>query len=99
MVNLDGTDFQNKVWKELMKIPTGETRSYKEVAVEIGHPRSARAVANACSSNPYPIIVPCHRVVKSDGSIGGYSGKGGVAEKMRLLANEGSIRASPQHHR
>ncbi|MDP6985764.1 MAG: methylated-DNA--[protein]-cysteine S-methyltransferase [Candidatus Thalassarchaeaceae archaeon] len=94
---MNGTDFQIKVWKELMKIPHGETRSYKEVAMAIGHPNSARAVANACSSNPYPINVPCHRVVKSDGSIGGYSGKGGIGEKRRLLANERAIQANAQH--
>ena len=56
--------------------PRGETRTYTQIAVQIGHPNSARAVANACGQNPYPPIVPCHRVVRSDGSLGGYSGEG-----------------------
>ena len=71
-----GTSFQKKVWKEIKKIPYGESRSYKEVALAIGHPQSARAVANACAKNPYAPIVPCHRVVRSDGNLGGYSAKG-----------------------
>ena len=83
-----GTEFQRKVWMELKRIPRGETRTYKEVAEAIGHPKSARAVANACAMNPNPIQVPCHRVVQSNGEIGGYSGAGGVFEKMRLLELE-----------
>ena len=66
-----GTSFQKKVWKEIKKIPYGESRSYKEVALAIGHPQSARAVANACAKNPYAPAVPCHRVVRSDGNLGG----------------------------
>ena len=58
-----GTSFQKKVWKELKKIPYGETRSYKEIAHAIGHPQAARAVANACAKNPYAPTVPCHRAV------------------------------------
>ena len=83
-----GTSFQKKVWKELIKIPYGETRSYKEVAIAIGHPKSARAVANACAKNPYAPTVPCHRVVRSDGKIGGYSGPGGRSQKKKLLLKE-----------
>ena len=87
-MNLIGTEFQIKVWKEIAKIPLGETRSYKEIATAIGSPNSSRAVANACGENPYPIKIPCHRVIKSDGSIGGYSDTGGVERKKELLAKE-----------
>ena len=60
----------------------------KEIAKNIGHPNSARAVANACGRNPYPLIIPCHRVVRSDGKIGGYSGPGGESQKKKLLQKE-----------
>ncbi len=85
---MQGTLFQKKVWKELIKIPYGETRSYKEIAVAIGHPRSARAIANACAKNPYAPIVPCHRVIRSDGNLGGYSAEGGIQKKIELLSIE-----------
>ena len=85
---LNGTKFQVKVWKELLKIPSGEARTYKEIAILIGSPNSARAVANACAKNPYPILVPCHRVIRSDGSLGGYSARGGVNKKKKLLEQE-----------
>ena len=71
--NLKGTEFEIKVWKEIAKIPYGQTRSYKQLAIAIGKPNSSRAVANACGKNPYAPDVPCHRVVRSDGLIGGYS--------------------------
>ena len=86
---LVGTKFQIKVWNELKKIPRGEVRTYKEIAIAIGRPNSARAVANACGKNPRPIEIPCHRVIKSDGSLGGYSAKGGVSAKYKLLKKEG----------
>ena len=86
--NLEGTTFQKKVWQELLKIPKGETRSYKEIANAIGNPKAARAVANACGKNPYPIKIPCHRAIKSDGSTGGYSGVGGSTTKLKLLIEE-----------
>ena len=76
--NLKGTEFEIKVWKEIAKIPYGQTRSYKQLAIAIGKPNSSRAVANACGKNPYAPDVPCHRVVRSDGLIGGYSGHGGI---------------------
>ena len=82
---MKGTSFQKKVWKELIKIPYGETRSYKEIAIAIGHPQSARAIANACAKNPYAPIVPCHRVIRSDGNLGGYSAEGGTKKKKELL--------------
>ena len=88
IMDLVGTEFQIKVWRELSKIPFGETRTYKEVAEAIGHPQSSRAVANACAQNPYPIEIPCHRVIRSDGGLGGYSGLGGVTKKKQLLINE-----------
>ena len=88
MMDLVGTEFQIKVWRELSKIPFGETRTYKEVAEAIGHPKSSRAVANACAKNPFPIEIPCHRVIRSDGGLGGYSGLGGVTKKKQLLINE-----------
>ena len=62
--------------------------SYKEIAARISHPNSSRAVANACGKNPYPGTIPCHRVVRSDGKIGGYSGPGGVTQKKKLLQEE-----------
>ena len=85
---LNGTDFQQKVWKEILKIPYGETRSYKQIAINIGRPNSSRAVANACGKNPYPELIPCHRVIRSDGSVGGYSLKGGIKQKKLLLKDE-----------
>ena len=90
-----GTAFQVKVWNAMKKIPRGEVRTYTEIAVQIGHPNSARAVANACGQNPYPPIVPCHRVVRSDGSLGGYSAEGGVETKRRLLSAEGVEFSAP----
>ena len=86
-----GTDFQKMVWAELKKIPFGEIRTYKEIAVAIGKPKAACAVANACGKNPYPIIIPCHRVVRSDGTIGGYTGDGGVEKKRQLLRQENHL--------
>jgi len=81
-----GTKFQQAVWRALLKIPRGETRSYGWVAKQIGKPRATRAVGSACGANPVPIIVPCHRVIAGDGSLGGFGG--GLALKRRLLALE-----------
>jgi len=72
-----------------MKIPKGKVKSYKQVALGINRPRSARAVANACGKNPYAPKVPCHRVIRSDGSLGGYSRSGGIKVKKKLLKKEG----------
>jgi len=85
---LKGTEFEVKVWKEISNIPYGETRTYKDLAIAIGKPDSARAVANACGKNPYPPIIPCHRVIRTDGKLGGYSGKGGIKTKKKLLKLE-----------
>tara|TARA_B100001559_G_C16495432_1_gene620498 strand:- start:758 stop:1018 length:261 start_codon:yes stop_codon:yes gene_type:complete len=84
------TDFQKLVWAEIDKIPYGSTITYKEIAIKIGKPRAARAVANACGKNPEPIIRPCHRVICSNGDIGGYSGLGGIKAKKKLLQQESS---------
>lgn len=85
-VDLIGTAFQKKVWDALMKIPRGETRSYAELAAQLGAPRGARAVASACAHNRVAILVPCHRVVRGDGSLGGY--RWGLPLKRELLARE-----------
>ena len=86
--DIKGTDFQILVWKEILKIPFGETRTYKEIAQAIGKPNSSRAVANACGKNPYAPDIPCHRVIRTDGKLGGYSGVGGVKMKEKLLKIE-----------
>jgi AraC family transcriptional regulator of adaptative response/methylated-DNA-[protein]-cysteine methyltransferase len=86
-LDLQGTDFQREVWNQLLSIPPGSTRSYLDVAQAIKRPKATRAVAQACGANPVAVVVPCHRVVMSDGSIGGYSGLPGV--KKALLAAEG----------
>ncbi|OUX38451.1 MAG: 6-O-methylguanine DNA methyltransferase [Candidatus Pelagibacter sp. TMED273] len=88
---MKGTNFQLKVWRYLKKIPRGSIKSYKEVAIAIKSPKSARAVANACAKNPYTPKIPCHRVIRSDGSLGGYSGRGGIKEKLRLLRSEKAL--------
>jgi methylated-DNA-[protein]-cysteine S-methyltransferase len=81
-----GTSFQQKVWRVLTTIPRGETRSYGWVAQQVGKPRASRAVGAACGANPVPVIVPCHRVIAGDGSLGGFGG--GLPMKRRLLALE-----------
>ena len=85
---LNGTTFQLKVWNYLKNIPKGSVKTYTDVAKAIGKPKAVRAVANAIGKNPYPIKIPCHRVIRSDGSLGGYSGRGGINKKRRLLISE-----------
>ena len=85
---MKGTKFQLKVWKYLKTIPKGTVKTYKQVAIAIKRPKSARAVANACGKNPYAPKIPCHRVIRSDGGLGGYSGRGGIKTKLRLLRSE-----------
>ena len=85
---MKGTKFQLKVWKYLKRIPRGTVKTYKQVAIAINRPKSARAVANACGKNPYAPKIPCHRVIRSDGGLGGYSGRGGIKTKLRLLRSE-----------
>ena len=86
-----GTKFQKKVWNYLKTIRKGTVKTYKQVAIAINRPKSARAVANAIGKNPFAPKIPCHRVIRSDGSLGGYSGKGGVKTKKLLLKREGVI--------
>ena len=86
---LKGTVFQKKVWGALCKIPRGKTITYKELAKKVGKPEAIRAVANAVGANPLLVMIPCHRVVRSDGTLGRYSGKGGTVAKLALLKKEG----------
>ena len=88
-MKLKGTKFQLKVWDYLKKIPRGSVKTYSQVAKSIGKPLAARAVANAIGKNPYAPKIPCHRGIRSDGSLGGYSGKGGVKTKKLMLKREG----------
>jgi len=81
--------FERMVLERLRAIPRGHVRTYRDIAREIGHPGAVRAVGNACARNPVPLIVPCHRVVRTDGGLGGYSLRGGTALKRRLLEREG----------
>ncbi len=87
-IDVRGTAFQEAVWKELRKIPVGETRSYADIAAAIGEPGAVRAVGTANGSNPVAVLVPCHRVIRSDGTLGGYGG--GLDRKRKLLAAEGA---------
>ena len=82
-----GTDFQNSVWDAIHQIPYGEMRSYKWIAEQIGRPKAMRAVGSATGSNPITIIIPCHRVIRSNGNLGGYGG--GLERKRQLLSLEG----------
>jgi methylated-DNA-[protein]-cysteine S-methyltransferase len=88
-MKLKGTQFQLKVWSYLKKIPKGKLKTYAQVAKAIGKPKAVRAVANAIGKNPFPPQIPCHRVIRSDGKLGGYSAKGGIKTKKKLLKNEG----------
>ena len=88
-MKISGTKFQLKVWNYLKKIRRGSVKTYSQVAKGIGKPFAVRAVANAIGKNPYAPKIPCHRVVRSNGSLGGYSGKGGIKTKQLLLKKEG----------
>ena len=85
-LDVSATAFQLRVWEELQKIPYGTTRSYNEIAERIGNPKAYRAVANACGSNRVPLVIPCHRVVRKNGNLGGY--RWGTERKKKLLAME-----------
>ena len=84
--HIKGTDFQMKVWEELLKIPHGDRRSYKIIAENIGKPKAVRAVGTAVGQNPISCLIPCHRVIRSDNSLGGY--RWGLDIKKKLLENE-----------
>jgi AraC family transcriptional regulator of adaptative response/methylated-DNA-[protein]-cysteine methyltransferase len=85
-LDLSGTAFQRRVWKALQRIPRGATQSYRDVARAIGRPSAVRAVAKACAANPVAVAIPCHRVLRKDGGLGGY--RWGLQRKRRLLALE-----------
>jgi len=93
-IDVAGTAFQEAVWRELRKIPAGETRSYAEIAAAIGHPKAVRAVGSANGDNHICVLIPCHRVIRSDGSLGGYGG--GIDRKKKLLASEGHPVTEPE---
>jgi len=97
-IDIRGTAFQMRVWNFLQTIPAGQTKSYGEVAAAIGAPRATRAVGTACGSNPVAVAVPCHRVLRGDGSLGGYGG--GLDRKRVLLESEGvrNLPPSSRHH-
>jgi methylated-DNA-[protein]-cysteine S-methyltransferase len=88
-LDLQGTPFQKKVWQELRRIPRGQAISYRQLAERIGSPKASRAVGQANGRNPIPIIIPCHRVIAADGSLGGYSS--GLDKKRWLLKQEGAM--------
>ena len=88
---LKGTKFQLKVWKYIKTIKKGQIKTYLEVAKAINEPNAVRAVANAIGKNPHAPKIPCHRVIRSDGTLGGYSGSGGIKTKKKLLKSEGIL--------
>lgn len=89
------SSFEVDVWNACRRVGYGKTASYGQIAERAGRPGAARAVGTAMSHNPFPLVVPCHRIVKSDGSLGGYSGPGGVSFKQRLLEMEGAYETEP----
>ena len=89
-LDIQATAFQRLVWEHLRTIPRGQTESYSEVARRVGRPTAARAVARACASNPVALAIPCHRVVREDGDLGGY--RWGIAHKQKLLEIESEPR-------
>ena len=93
-IDVAGSAFQEAVWRELRKIPAGETRSYAEIAAAIGHPKAVRAVGSANGDNHICVLIPCHRVIRSDGTLGGYGG--GLDRKKKLLEAEGHPAPEPQ---
>ncbi len=93
-IDVAGTAFQEAVWRELRKIPAGETRSYAQIAAAIGQPKAVRAVGTANGDNHVAVLIPCHRVIRSDGSLGGYAG--GLDRKRQLLAAEGHADRAPE---
>ena len=95
-LDLRATAFQLKVWRALQAIPVGETRSYGEIAAAIGQPSASRAVANACANNPVALVIPCHRIIRKDGQMGGY--RWGIERKRALLAREQDYSRSRDNH-
>jgi AraC family transcriptional regulator of adaptative response/methylated-DNA-[protein]-cysteine methyltransferase len=89
-LDITGTDFQRQVWDALRRIPLGQTRSYQAIAAELGRPSAVRAVAQACAQNRLAVVIPCHRVIRQSGELGGY--RWGLERKQRLLDRERSAR-------
>ncbi len=94
-LDLGGTEFQKKVWKAVSAVPFGETRSYGEIARIIRNPKAVRAVGQANKANPVPLVIPCHRIIGSDGSMTGYGGLKGIPTKVKLLEMEKSVSRIP----
>ncbi|HTU90579.1 MAG TPA: methylated-DNA--[protein]-cysteine S-methyltransferase [Gemmataceae bacterium] len=92
-LDVRATAFQQRVWQELRAIPYGSTRSYRDIARALGRPNAVRAVARACATNPVSLVIPCHRVVRSDGGLGGY--RWGLERKQALLAQEEKTKREP----
>lgn len=92
-LNPQGTAFQHEIWAALRAIPSGETRTYQELAAALGRPGSERAVARACATNPIAWLIPCHRVIRQDGELAGY--RWGLERKRQLLEAEGSLISAP----
>lgn len=90
-MKFNGTPFQIKVWQAIQAIPKGEVRTYRDIAIQIGHPKAYRAVATACKNNPHPLIIPCHRVISSNGKVGNYFGTKNSQLKIELLKKEGFV--------
>lgn len=88
-LDIQGTEFQQRVWNEMTKIPYGKLKTYKEIAIKIGNEKAVRAIGKAASTNIAPILIPCHRVISSNGKLGGYTG--GISLKEKLLELEGSL--------
>ncbi|MBI3995244.1 MAG: methylated-DNA--[protein]-cysteine S-methyltransferase [Nitrospirae bacterium] len=97
----EGTPFQHKVWRSLLRIPYGQTQSYQDVARDIGHPNSFRAVGGACGNNPIALIVPCHRVINANGKLGGFTGGLRLKKLILKMEKERSLRINKKritHH-
>ena len=94
-ISPNGTNFQKLVWNELLKIHHGTTKSYSQIAMEIGKPNVQRAVGSACNKNPIMIIIPCHRVISKSGNLGGFAY--GISVKRKLLELENNYQTSTQH--
>ncbi|MFN0118667.1 MAG: methylated-DNA--[protein]-cysteine S-methyltransferase [Elusimicrobiota bacterium] len=86
------TPFQQKVWEACYQIPKGQVLTYTELAKKINHPHAVRAVGSALAKNPFAPTIPCHRVIRTDGKMGGYSATGGIKKKLQLLLNEGALK-------
>lgn len=93
-LDVEGTEFQRKVWNQLKKIPYGKTFSYQEIATQIKHDKAIRAVGTANGRNPLSIIIPCHRVIASDGTLAGYAGGLDIKSKLLILEKTGKLQSS-----